>query len=184
MKSESFVTLILALISLTASIVIALLNHRNNKKIESLKAEIDSKSKKDNEIFKFILSYETETLNQYLVALKELLQSSQEIKDKARQLLNNHFIAKNEKEMKLELLKDDIIKRYSNNIYYLNLSDKEKLGHKLKNQLVDLLNATGSNSVENFNLIFQNVTSTQNDLQKEVHLEINKLLDQIKEKAN
>lgn len=184
MELQLIITIVTAFFTLITAIILAFINYRNNKKFESIRTEIENKAKKDTEIFKYLLTYETETINQYLIALKDFLQCSQELKDKTKQLFNNFTIIDAEKKIKLDSLKEEIIKQYSKNIYYFNMSDKKHIAHSIKNLMVDLIDATFENSNEKFTKVFYEITEKQKDLQIEVNIEINKALNEIRKKVS
>jgi hypothetical protein len=183
MDVQLLITIVTASTTLITAIAVALINYRNNKKIENIKSEIESKSKKDNEIFKFLLTYETENINQYLIALKEFLQKSQESKDKIKQLFSNHTLIKEERKQKLEVIREEIIKVYSKNVYYFNLSDKKSIAHSVKNLLIELIDIINKVSTENFSNKLSQISEGQKQLQVEVDKEISSALNLIKIKT-
>lgn len=180
MNIQITIAVVTSALSLTTAVVLAFVNHRNNKKIESLKSEIAQKSKKDDEIFQFLLTYETAAINQYLIALKELLQCSQEIKDRTRQLFKENNIVVDERKKILNSLKEDIIDKYAKNVYYLNKSDKESIAHSLKNLVIDLVSLDSGTPNEKVEMLISKITDKQNLLQKEVDKQISKALNDIR----
>jgi hypothetical protein len=67
-----------AIITSLASIIVAIFttwrSYAQSKKIELLKNEMEVKKIKDEQIFKYMLSYNAEQINQYFIHLKQFLQ--------------------------------------------------------------------------------------------------------------
>lgn len=186
MESKILFAIITGLIGLITALSASFWTFIQSRKIEKLKNELELKKEKDSQTFRFILTYETDTINQYFIHLKEFLITTQTYKDQIRELtknLDNYF--PKELNEKLNEIKLSIINQYSKSVFYFNKADHDKHAHTIKNLFIEVLDLLISNKVlqpESISEQLNEISKRQIQLQKAMEEEIEKLLSTVKNK--
>lgn len=186
MNSKILFAIITGLIGLITALATGIWTLIQSKKIEKLKTELELKKDKDTQIFKYFLSYETDTINQYFFHLKDFLIKTQAFKDQIREIIKNFdkYFPKELNE-KLTDIKLSIIDQYSKSVFYFNKADPNKNAHTIKNlfiELIDSIISRDERDPHNINEQLSEISERQIQLQKVMEEEIEKLLDSIKNK--
>lgn len=186
MDSKILFAIITGAIGLVTALATSIWTLVQSKKIEKLKNELELKKEKDTQIFKYFLSYETDTINQYFIHLKDFLIKTQAFKDQIREITKNldKYFPK-ERNEKLTEIKLSIIDQYSKSVFYFNKADPDKNAHTIKNLFIDLIDSIiPEDKIETNNIIEQlnEISKRQIQLQEVMGVEIEKLMDTIKNK--
>lgn len=186
MDSKILFAIITGAIGLITALATGILTLVQSGKIEKLKNELELKKDKDTQIFKYFLSYETNTINQYFIHLKDFLIKTQAFKDQIREIAKNidKYFPKELNE-KLTEIKLSIIDQYSKSVFYFNKADPNKNAHTIKNlfiELIDSIITRDETESRNVNEQLNEISKRQIQLQKVMEEEIEKLLDTIKNK--
>jgi hypothetical protein len=186
-----FVALTTGLLALAATVYSTLKSNKQAKRIEELQAEharkmaqlqteLDIKKESDNSKFKFLLNYDTDKVNQYMISLKEFLTVSQKAKDEVRDILDQFdhtFPADRLKQM--TEIKKSMVDQYAGHVYYFNKADKEKIAHEIKNLFVDIFGLF-VNMPDGFKQQIENdidkVSAKQQLLHQEIEVEIERMV--------
>ncbi len=186
MDIEILIAILTGGVGLITSIVISIFTFFQAKKIAKLKFELDLKKEKDNQVFKFILTFETDKVNQQFIHLRDFLRTTQILKDRLRGILKNkNDYIESELSEDLKELRETIIIQYSNSFYYLNQTDNNRYAHTIKNLFIKIVDSLGSHKkeeVDEANRLLNEISNNQIDLQKRMEIEIQKLINEIKNK--
>jgi hypothetical protein len=80
MVTQVLIAIITGCVGLLTAVLTTFWTFLQSRKITNLKSELELKKEKDSQTFKFLLSYETDMINQYFIHLKEFLILTQDIK--------------------------------------------------------------------------------------------------------
>lgn len=184
MDSKILLAILTGAIGLITALATGIWTLIQSRKIEKLKNELELKKDKDSQIFKYFFTYETDTINQYFVHLKDFLIKTQAFKDQIREIAKNFekYFPKELNE-KLEVIKSSIIDQYSKSVFYFNKADPNRNAHTIKNifiELIDSLINQDERELCKLNEQLDEISKRQIQLQKVMEEEIEKLLDTIK----
>jgi hypothetical protein len=175
------------IIGLITAIVAGTMTFFQSRKIEKLKNELELQKDKDTQVFKYFLAYETDTINQYFIHLKDFLIKTQAHKDQLREIIKNgHKYFPKELNDNLTGIKQSLINEYSKSVFYFNKADTDRNAHTIKNlfiELIDSINSQDENSSHKLNEQLNEISIRQIQLQKIMEEEIDKLLDAVKQKS-
>jgi len=176
---ENFTTLVplvTGILGILSSLFIAYRSKHQERAIESLKRQLDLKKEVDNQVYKFLITFETDKINQSILSLREFLHVSQQAKDEVREISKKRAsFFQQELEAKIAETKNSIQQQYSKSIYYFNLNDKHHYAHQIKNLLAEICDLIiAQQETEDSRPKIEEVTRLQNLLQAEVEL----MLDQ------
>ena len=183
MEKSATVAMITGIIALITSLVTSYRSFYQSKKIETLKNDLEIKKENDTQILKFLLSYETDKINQNLLAIKDYLTTIQKIKDQLRYIVNNlDSFFKQDIVNNVVGLRNEVTDKYSSYVYFFNQSDTNKNAHTIKNlflKIFDLMMLSNID-IESINATISEITERQSDLQSDMNNEIEKLIHSIK----
>lgn len=179
MENTVLVALITGSLGMVTAIITTIRSHHQSKSLEKLKSELEAKKSTDHEIFKFLMSYETDTINQNFLLLKEFIQISQVLKNQIRDL-NNHYDTFFIDDVKniISQLRNKLVDQYSKSAYYFNKADTNKNGHSIKNTYLDIFDLFLKEPIDHqkINDKINEVIEKEKLLQQEIEQEIEKLI--------
>lgn len=187
MDAKILIALITGIIGLLTAILSSIISYCQSKKIAKLNHELETKKIKDEEIIKFLLTYDTQNINHSILHLKDYLKTSQYNKDKLKELINN-CDKRFSDEIKKELLeiKNEIIEQYSKSVYYFNKADSEKYAHSIKNIFCDITDEILSDlTFDKESLIskIKIISDKQFNLQTSIEHHVDKMLTELKNQS-
>jgi hypothetical protein len=184
METPVLIAIITGCAGLLTAVLTTFWTFLQSRKITNLKSELELKNDKDSQTFKFLLSYETDMINQYFIHLKEFLILSQFVKDQIREIIKEYdYSFKEELVDRLKVVKTQIINQFSKSIYYFNHADQHRHAHSIKSNLVIIIDMIIDADVIDNKLLVQkinNVTRMQVQLQEEVDSEIDKIISNVR----
>ena len=186
MDSKIIIAIATGSLGLITALITSFWTLLQSKKIEKLKNELDFKKEKDSQIFKYLLTFETDIINQYVINLRDFVKITQQLKDQLRDSLNkrNDFFFE-ELSVSLNTIKQSIINQYSISAYYFNQTDNEKNAHEIKNLFLSIIDKVLSNDTFDSDLItnqIKEISKRQEELQSNVDSEIKRRLHEIEMK--
>jgi hypothetical protein len=128
METKVLIAIIAGSAGFLAAVSTSIWTYIQSKKITTLKNELELKKEKDSMKFKFLLSYETDVINQYFIHLREFLNISQLIKDQIRELIKEYDHSfKEELIHKLKASKSQIINQFIISIIRISIDTHIRL---------------------------------------------------------
>jgi len=185
MNSSILIPVITGIIALITAVITSYWTYIQSKRIETLKRELEVQKETDSQIFKFLLSYETDKVNQILIALKEYLTLVQTSKDQIRDIGHNRNVYFGEEsESKLIEIRKSIIEQYAKSVYYFNENDVGKNAHTIKNyflEIIDDIMIEGCQS-DQIDILLKKISITQDQLQAVVQIKIEEIISSFSKK--
>lgn len=185
MDALIIVALITSLTSVLTAVFTSIKLFRQNAQIELLKHELDLKKMSEGEIIKFLLTYETDKVNQSFIYLKDFLAVTQRLKDMVKDVLN-HYDTYTPEDIYTRLAagKMTIIDEYSKSIYYFNEIDENEYAHHLKNGFIEIFQLLLTNfNPEEVQAKLLEITNGQKKLQQEVNKNIERLINAMQDRS-
>lgn len=176
MKTEILVAVISGFAVSLTTIVTVIVNARNSRRIEALKTALEQKKEKDNEVMKWLLSYQTDIIHQHLLSLKEFLTVVQYSKDRLRSILEiyDHMIIE-ERQAQLEAIRQSVIDKYAATRFYFDSTPYGGQAHLIKSKLLLIITKLltgGKPDMSLKRLLIDEISMSQHELHKGMEREI------------
>jgi hypothetical protein len=187
MDTKILIALITGSVGILTAILSSVLSYKQSKKIAKLNKELETKKVKDEEIIKFILTYDTQNINQSILHLKDYLKITQYNKDKIKELINNcEKSFSDELKQELTKIKNEIIEQYSKSVYYFNKVDTEKYAHSIKNifcDIIDKLDSDVNSEKDQLFSMIKIISEKQYNLQLSIEHYVDEMLNKLKNQS-
>jgi hypothetical protein len=148
-------------------------------KLEKIKMDLDLEKEKHLQLVKWLITYETNIMDQVHVNLKEYFKTTQHIKDQLREFVrfNEREVAE-ERNKSLLKLRDEIICKYSEARFYFEDTALNRSAHTIKGSflvIIHMLLSDEPHETTHMTELIDLITIHQQELHKGMTTEINRL---------